>query len=120
MRKILTLLTLPILALTLWPAAPATAAAWCLYDPRGGSNCGFYSFEQCMEGQSGVGGSCQRNPDYRRGPPRDEVVVEADEPVRRAGRWCLVDSREGTHCGFATLAHCRRNQDVIGGSCERN
>ena len=29
---------------------------------RGGTNCGFYSFEQCQATVSGIGGFCMRNP----------------------------------------------------------
>jgi len=58
-----------MLALALM-TAPASAffdrdlnAPWCLaYSGTDGIvDCGFYSFEQCMETRSGVGGSCQPN-----------------------------------------------------------
>jgi len=37
---------------------------WCAqYSMQGGgSNCGFYSFEQCQATVSGIGGFCMRNP----------------------------------------------------------
>ena len=44
--------------------AGANAAPWCAqYGGRGGggTNCGFYSFAQCMAAVSGVGGFCTRN-----------------------------------------------------------
>ena len=36
---------------------------WCSYYsmPGGGSNCGFYSFEQCQANVRGIGGFCQQN-----------------------------------------------------------
>ena len=42
----------------------AEAAPWCAqYSGRGGAtNCGFYSFEQCMQTVHGIGGFCNRNP----------------------------------------------------------
>jgi hypothetical protein len=40
---------------------PESSGSWCLFDPRGTSNCGFESSEQCMENRAGIGGSCQRN-----------------------------------------------------------
>jgi hypothetical protein len=42
----------------------AQAAPWCAqYSSQGGgTNCGFYSFEQCMATVSGTGGFCQANP----------------------------------------------------------
>jgi hypothetical protein len=69
-----------VLALVL-TAAPASAffdrdlnAPWCLaYSGLDGIvECGFYSFEQCMETRSGVGGSCQPNYNtrYFEEPPR--------------------------------------------------
>ena len=42
---------------------------WCSYDVRGGTNCGFYSYEQCMANLWGIGGSCGQNPAYT-GPRR--------------------------------------------------
>jgi hypothetical protein len=42
----------------------AQAAPWCAnYGGRGGggTNCGFYSFAQCMAAVSGTGGFCTRN-----------------------------------------------------------
>jgi hypothetical protein len=35
---------------------------WCANYGVPHSNCGFYSFEQCMAALSGNGGFCQRNP----------------------------------------------------------
>jgi hypothetical protein len=42
----------------------AEAAPWCAqYSGRGGgSNCGFYSFDQCMQTLRGIGGFCSQNP----------------------------------------------------------
>jgi len=37
---------------------------WCAYDNDGGTNCGFYSYAQCMADISGIGGYCGRNPSY--------------------------------------------------------
>jgi hypothetical protein len=43
----------------------AWAAPWCAQygggDKGGGTNCGFYSFEQCMAAISGNGGFCTKN-----------------------------------------------------------
>jgi hypothetical protein len=40
--------------------------AWCAYYGRGlgGTNCGFYTYRQCMEALSGNGGYCNRNPEF--------------------------------------------------------
>jgi len=52
-------------------AAGASADAqnypWCAYyggRDGGGTNCGFTSFDQCMQTLSGMGGFCARNTQY--------------------------------------------------------
>ena len=50
--------------------AAAQNYPWCsIYsgDMGGAKNCGFVTFDQCMENVSGIGGFCQRNDWYR--PP---------------------------------------------------
>jgi Protein of unknown function (DUF3551) len=39
----------------------ADAAPWCAQYGTGGTNCGFYSFEQCLAARSGNGGFCSEN-----------------------------------------------------------
>jgi hypothetical protein len=40
----------------------AAAAPWCTEAVKGGgTNCGFYSFQQCMASASGNGGFCRQN-----------------------------------------------------------
>jgi len=39
----------------------ADAAPWCAEYGFGGTNCGFYSFEQCQAARSGNGGFCSGN-----------------------------------------------------------
>ena len=52
-------------ALTALPGREAAAAAYCAYSggARGGGyeNCGFYTWEQCLENIRGLGGHCMRN-----------------------------------------------------------
>jgi hypothetical protein len=49
--------------------ANAQYAAWCSeYTRGGGTNCGFYTFEQCLANISGIGGRCYRNPHVVAGP----------------------------------------------------
>ena len=46
---------------------------WCLERRNGGQDCSYHSFEQCRVSQSGLGGSCVRNPflsQCTRKPPR--------------------------------------------------
>ena len=60
---------IPIAAITLAGLFLSSIGAhadgtWCArYSmPGGGSNCGFYSFEQCQANVRGIGGFCQQNP----------------------------------------------------------
>jgi hypothetical protein len=39
----------------------ANAAQWCAQYNDGGSNCGFYTRQQCLQTVRGIGGSCQFN-----------------------------------------------------------
>jgi len=56
------LVTITFAALSL-STIGAYAAPWCAdYSGRaGGTNCGFYSFQQCLATVSGIGGFCRRN-----------------------------------------------------------
>jgi len=51
-------------ALFLSTSAVRADGTWCAqYSMQGGgTNCGFYSFEQCQATVSGIGGFCMRNP----------------------------------------------------------
>jgi hypothetical protein len=64
-------------------ASGTEAAPWCAdYSSRGGgTNCGFYSFEQCLQTVRGIGGFCNRNPfeAYGYQQPR------RPRPARRSG-----------------------------------
>jgi hypothetical protein len=46
-------------------SAHAEGASWCAYGVKSsGTNCGFYSWEQCMANLSGNAGYCARNQWY--------------------------------------------------------
>ena len=48
MRSIV-LVAATLVALTAFTSIPARAdGAWCAYDVRGGTNCGFHTYEQCL------------------------------------------------------------------------
>jgi len=51
-------------ALSLASTHARADGAWCSYYVQGGTNCGFYSYEQCRANISGIGGSCLPNPGY--------------------------------------------------------
>jgi hypothetical protein len=59
--------TIPLVAITFAALSLSTigayAAPWCAdYSGKGGTNCGFYSFQQCQATVSGRGGFCRTNP----------------------------------------------------------
>lgn len=61
-------------------ASHADGAKWCaVYGGKagGGRNCGFYTFQQCLETIRGMGGFCERNQFY---------TGSADAPARRQRR----------------------------------
>jgi hypothetical protein len=59
----------------------AQAAPWCAQysTPGGATNCGFYSFEQCLQTVRGIGGFCSRN-------PFEAYGYSQQRPVRRSWR----------------------------------
>lgn len=69
----LSIALLTILAVLILSARPSVAQnyPWCaIYSGRGGSNCGFVSFAQCMATVSGIGGFCRPNTMYVPTGPR--------------------------------------------------
>jgi Protein of unknown function (DUF3551) len=76
------------------PASAEVYRPWCVhYFGRGGTNCGFNSYDQCMETARGAGAYCNPNPwylQYGGEVPSDEVprvevppkakVSKADRP----------------------------------------
>ena len=55
------------LAISAWPQwAAAAEDPWCVQYSMDGdaTNCGFVSFEQCMETARGAAGVCRRNPHF--------------------------------------------------------
>lgn len=41
-------------------------AEFCLRGPTGGQSCAYHTLQQCRKAASGAGGSCMRNPRYKR------------------------------------------------------
>ncbi len=68
---------------TLTTPAAAIEYPWCVQysdmDGGGGKNCGFVSYEQCMETARGAGGFCERNLFY---PGND--TSQPQRPRKRA------------------------------------
>lgn len=73
-RAVLVVLTLSSLAaIDAGPTAAEIYRPWCTTDPRGTTNCGFTSYEQCqMTAGPGSGFYCVQNPWYLQYGPRGE------------------------------------------------
>jgi hypothetical protein len=86
--------TIVLLALALspllGPAVHADPYRWCAYyggrDDGTTVNCGFVTYRQCMETISGIGGTCERNPDYDGRPVTDEYSRPQYESERYRDR----------------------------------
>jgi hypothetical protein len=86
MRAIPIATTIAFAALSM-SAISAHAGTWCAqYGGRnGGTNCGFYSFQQCEAARSGNGGFCVPNP-FTAGPAGSAYGYVREEPRRRYRR----------------------------------
>jgi len=80
MRLLLFVLGISVSIVGIGTRAEAQNYPWCAYysmgDDGGGTNCGFTTFEQCMETARGLGSNCQRNTQYVP-PPRPHPATRA-------------------------------------------
>ena len=70
MRLLLLMLGISVSIVSVGTRADAQNYPWCAYyggKEGGGTNCGFTTFQQCLDTVSGIGGSCQLNNLYQ--PP---------------------------------------------------
>ena len=71
MRLLLLTLGICVCVVGVGTRAEAQNYPWCAYysgrHGGGGTNCGFTTFQQCLDTVSGIGGFCQRNTQYQ--PP---------------------------------------------------
>jgi hypothetical protein len=73
MRLLLLMLGLSVCVVGIGTRAEAQNYPWCAYysggrfGGGGGTNCGFTTFQQCLDTVSGIGGFCARNTQYQ--PP---------------------------------------------------
>jgi hypothetical protein len=82
--------TIPLVAITFAALSLSTIGAraegtWCAHYGVPHTNCGFYSFQQCMAAISGNGGFCQPNPFSAYGSA-GSANGSASEPRRRYRR----------------------------------
>src|ERR1700675_2135016 len=66
------------------PAGAEKGPPWCAAYRNGGTNCGFYTYQQCMETVAGNGGFCNRN--YIDGPPDKPAARKEREAEPKAKR----------------------------------
>jgi hypothetical protein len=68
MRTFLFVIGIVVVSAAMSTRAEAQNYPWCAYyggnDGGGGENCGFTTFQQCLETISGMGGFCDRNTQY--------------------------------------------------------
>jgi len=69
MRPLLLMFGICVCVISIGNRAEAQNYPWCAYYSGGGmggggTNCGFTTFEQCMETARGLGSFCQRNTQY--------------------------------------------------------
>ena len=66
MRLLLFVLVISVAVIGIGTRAEAQNYPWCAYysGRSGGTNCGFISFEQCMDTARGLGSNCQPNTQY--------------------------------------------------------
>jgi Protein of unknown function (DUF3551) len=69
MRLLLFMLGICVALLSVGMPAEAQNYPWCAYysGRSGGTNCGFTTFQQCMDTARGLGSNCQPNTQYQ--PP---------------------------------------------------
>jgi Protein of unknown function (DUF3551) len=79
MRLLLLILGIGVGVVGIGNRAEAQNYPWCaIYSSLGGENCGFTTFEQCMETARGLGSLCQPNTQY--------VPPPGPHPLTRAYR----------------------------------
>jgi len=65
MKFVLSAFAIMLGMVVLQPCAQAQNYPWCaIYGGFGSRNCGFSSFDQCMQSVRGAGGNCMQNTEY--------------------------------------------------------
>jgi hypothetical protein len=96
MKPSLFLLAIFVAAATSGTAAKAQNYPWCEYMgggfDGGGRNCGFISFEQCMQSAWGNGSDCRKNTMYEPPPGEHEHLQATPVPSHHVRRTTHKDS----------------------------
>ena len=87
MRILLLMLGLSVCIVGIGTRAEAQNYPWCAYysggrfGGGGGTNCGFTTFQQCLDTVSGIGGFCDRNTQYQPPPgPHSQTRAKRRHP----------------------------------------
>ena len=83
MRPLLLMLGISVCVVSSGTRGEAQNYPWCAYyggKEGGGTNCGFTTFQQCLDTVSGIGGSCNVNTQYQP-PPRAASADEVSKAV---------------------------------------
>ena len=70
MRSLIAAGSLGLALLAAPTAGQAREYPWCAQYSLSNYNCGFVTFQQCLDTIAGVGGFCKQNPRYVGQPPR--------------------------------------------------
>jgi hypothetical protein len=89
---------------------------WCAYFTNGSTNCGFTTFEQCLEAIRGKTGLCD--------PNLQDVSPAPAQPTtqnnQQNGQWCAYFTDGPTNCGFAAFEQCLEAIRGKSGLCDHN
>jgi hypothetical protein len=84
MRPLLLVLGICVAVIGIGTRAEAQNYPWCAYyggKEGGGTNCGFTTFQQCLDTVSGIGGFCNVNTQYQPPPgPHPATRVQRRYP----------------------------------------
>ncbi len=102
--------------------AAAQNYPWCAQYSKGGDeqNCGFVSFEQCMETVRGIGGFCIQNNTYQ---PPSEPSRQQNSSIYLAGKakYCKETAVTGyLDCFYATMDACQKHNKSTNRRCVPN
>ncbi len=102
--------------------AQAQNFPWCAQYSKGGDeqNCGFVSFEQCMETVRGIGGFCVQNNTYQ-SPPGPHRQQNSSIYVAGKGKYCKESPVAGyLDCFYASSDACKRHNKSTTLRCVAN
>jgi hypothetical protein len=96
MRLLLFILGISVGIIGIGNRAEAQNYPWCAYynGQFGGTNCGFTTFQQCLDTVSGIGGFCQQNNLYQ--PPPGPHLSSREAALTHPRNMYMYVPRDGT------------------------